>query len=157
MVLEEFYGLQVPKMFFYHLLKLFHLPYMLRPTSNGQRFHSMTKVLDASRQMIKCYQKLREGSVSTLFICDSMDFQVFTATVVLVIGLFSSDPAEQEVEDRGLIDGVRHHFKRLSDRMECVVATQAGQVLEYLTKAGKGCIQIRTRTKRPSPILQECV
>lgn len=141
MPLEALYGQQAVKLHYYHLYKLLHLPYMLK-SSNDRKFeNSRISTLEASREMIKCYQTLRNSSGLAIIICDLMDFQVFSAAIVIVINLLSQSSTRdilQEAEDWKLIHDITKTLKHISRAMECAVAGQAAQLLEYLSMACHG-------------------
>jgi hypothetical protein len=141
MPLEALYGLQSVKLHYYHLYKLLHLPYMLKSSTDRKFENSRISTLEASREMIKCYQTLRNSSGPAIIICDLMDFQVFSGAIVIVINLLSQSytrDVHQEAEDWKLIHGITRTFKHISREMECTVPGQAAQLLEYLSIARHG-------------------
>ncbi|KUJ11630.1 uncharacterized protein LY89DRAFT_654308 [Mollisia scopiformis] len=138
--IEMVYGLQVLKLQFYMLQKVMHQPYMLKSFEDSQYEPSNSAACDASREMIYAYQTLRNHNQMELIICDLMDFQVFTAAVVLVIKhLWGPTPcAFREKGDWELVQSVTASLKKVASRMECNVAGQAFEILEYLTTAYSG-------------------
>ncbi|KAI9739952.1 MAG: hypothetical protein M1818_005008 [Claussenomyces sp. TS43310] len=141
MSLEAVYGLQVSKIFYYHLRKMLHLPYMLKSSVDGEYEGSRVAALESSREIIKCYQVLRGHGGSAFIVCDLMDFQAFTAALVIIIDLLSQVSqynSHEEPRDWELVHSVISHSKMISSRMECNVASQAAQLLEYLSMASRG-------------------
>ncbi|KAL2009381.1 hypothetical protein VTN00DRAFT_7575 [Thermoascus crustaceus] len=142
MSVEDVYSRQIVKIQFYQLYKLLHLPYMLKSSVDRRFESSRIAALEASREMIKCYQALRNSSGPALMICDLIDFEVFSAAMVIVIDLLSSksshSDASQQAEDWELVHGVTRTLKHVSREIECSVAGQAAQLLEYLSMARHG-------------------
>ncbi|KAI4156006.1 MAG: hypothetical protein LQ340_000595 [Diploschistes diacapsis] len=141
MPLEEIYLRQTIKLFCYKLYKMLHLPYMLKSSFESGFEHSRSCALTASREMIKAYQAMRNNSVSAVIMCDLMDFEAFSAAVVLMIGLLSPTSRRddfQDAEDWTLVDGLTKSLRQLSKAMKCRVAEQGAEVLEYLTMAYHG-------------------
>ncbi|KAF4624037.1 hypothetical protein G7Y89_g14136 [Cudoniella acicularis] len=141
MSLEELYHRVVVKMYYHQLCKFLHLPYMLKSSQNRKFENSRISTLEACREMIKCYQTLRGTRGSELMICDVMDFQIFSATIVIVIDLLSrsSTPkTSQDDEDWALVKGVTRCVKWFSQEMGCTVASQSAQLLEYLSTVPDG-------------------
>lgn len=122
---EDVYRRQMVKIQYYQLYKLLHLPYMLRSSVDRRFESSRISALEASREMIKCYQTLRNSSGPALMICDLMDFEVFSAAMVIVIDLLSSQSpsrrdASRQAEDWELVHGVTGTLKHVSDRKSVV-------------------------------------
>jgi hypothetical protein len=141
MPLETIYTQEVVKFLYYNLCKMLHLPYMLKASVEKKFERNRTAALAAARGMIKCYQMLQNSTRSTLIVCDLMDFHVFSAAIVIVIGLLwpsSTRDSHQETSDRELIRDLMKSLKHLSRIMDCSVAGQAAQILEHLLSAHEG-------------------
>ena len=142
MPLHVLYELQVTKLFYHNLRKLTHLPYMLKSSSDRQYEHNRLAALGAAREMITAWQQLRDCSgAETLIICDLMDFEVFTAAIVLVLNLLSEscpDPVHQQASDWGRVHDITLNLQHISREMECNVAGQAATLLEYLSAVHQG-------------------
>jgi hypothetical protein len=137
--LEAAYGITVVKLHYFQLMKILHLPYILTSSSGEQYQTSQVAGLEASRDMVRAYQKFRNGSGSALVLCDLMDFQVMTAAVLLVVNLLSDQhDAANDFEDWDLVNGVNKNLQRLSVAMKCTVAGQAARLLDYLIKSYQG-------------------
>ncbi|MCJ1447539.1 MAG: hypothetical protein MMC23_008050 [Stictis urceolatum] len=141
MGVAEVYGRQVMKIYYCQILKMLHIPYMLK-TSIGTSFeHSRVTAVHASREMYHAYQALRELQQSAGVVCDLMDFQVFSAAIVIVINLISSPSlldTDQVASDWELVQNLIADLDFTSKAMECNVAAQAARLLEYLSMAAHG-------------------
>ncbi|PSS08493.1 hypothetical protein M430DRAFT_109925 [Amorphotheca resinae ATCC 22711] len=141
MSLEALHDQQAVKLIYYQLQKFLHLPYMLKSPVDKRFENSRVLALEASRKMIGCYQTLRNGSGQSIIICDLMDFQVFTAAVTIVINLLSQSSecsVHQQDEDWELVQCTARSLKDVSIKLECAVAGQAAQLLEYLLEVHHG-------------------
>lgn len=142
MPLETLYRLQVAKIYYHNHCKMLHLPYMLKASINRKYEHNRLAALEASRQIISAWQDLRDCCGSEIMImCDLMDFQVFTAAIVLVINLLSPycpDDGHQQARDWDLVHDISRNLDKVSQEMECNVAYQAARLLEHLSAAHHG-------------------
>ncbi|TVY73556.1 Dehydrocurvularin biosynthesis regulator [Lachnellula suecica] len=138
--LYELYGRQSIKIYYYQACRNLHLPYVLQASKDKRYEHNKKAAMNASREMIKAYRTLRSNGGDSIIMCDLMDFQVFSSAVLIVIELISqpSDCIYQEGEDWGLVQNVTQHFDSVAAGMECSVAGQAAQLLEYLSMAHQG-------------------
>ncbi|KAL3471025.1 hypothetical protein BJX99DRAFT_263642 [Aspergillus californicus] len=140
--LAQVFTKQIGKFYYNLLLKNAHIPYMLRGSSKNMGNSSSHAIaLSASREMIEHYHGLRHSPQCELLICDLMDFQVFTAAMVLAINLLSRPverDAQQDIADWSVIYGLAQTLERLARAMTCSVARQAADVLNYLYAAGHG-------------------
>jgi hypothetical protein len=138
--LKELYYRQTFKIYYYQGLKLLHLPYMLKSSTDKKFEHSRNAALESSREMMNSYRNLRSSGESQIVMCDLMDFQAFSSALVMVIGLVSQSPdcIYQEAEDWGLIQSVIRQLQTVASGMECSVANQGAQLLEYLSMARSG-------------------
>jgi hypothetical protein len=134
--LTTIYSLGILKIGFFSGQKMLHLPYMLKSSPDNNYEYSRLQALDAGREMIKGYQAVRQHPELMLTICDLMDFQAFTAAVVLVIDLLNQPSqleTHQEASDWNLVHDVTKSLKLVSEAMECTVAGQAQHLLEHLS------------------------
>lgn len=136
-----FYGIQIMKMYYSIAEKNLHLPYMLKSVVNQKYLLSRNAAVAASRRILECYQAYRGPSGSAFLNCDLMDFNVFSGAITLVIDLLSRDEATdvaQLISDWDSIRSVTRTLKRVSIDIECNVAGQASQLLEYLASVHDG-------------------
>jgi hypothetical protein len=142
MPLEIIYGLQVAKIHYYSHCKMLHLPYMLKSSVDRKYEHNRLAALEAAREAAKTWQDLRDCCGSeTLIICDLMDFQVFTAAIVIVINLLSPscpDNAHDQARDWELVHDISRNLAKVSEEMECNVACQAARLLDHISAAHHG-------------------
>jgi hypothetical protein len=147
--LTAIYSLGILKIEFYAGQKMLHLPYMFKSSPNNNNDnnnyeYSRLQALDACREMIKGYQAVRQHPELKLAICDLMDFQAFTAAVVLVIDLLNQSAkleTHQEASDWDLVHDVTKSLKLVSETMECTVAGQALHLLEHLSTFREGAYE----------------
>ncbi|KAG9236620.1 hypothetical protein BJ875DRAFT_455957 [Amylocarpus encephaloides] len=142
MPFEDLYKIQTAKLYYHSLCKFLHLPYLLQNSPDERYEYSKYVAIKASRDMIEAYQALRNGNEPSQFICDLMDFQIFTAAIVLVINLLSPSGNRLDAGDSGedweRIHAMTENFKSVASTMTCSVAAQAAQLLEYLCSARDG-------------------
>lgn len=140
MSLSELYTRHVIQSLYYQAVMTLHMPYMWKSSEELKFDHNKRAVLEASREMIKSYRMFRSRGGAEIIICDMMDFLVFSAAIVLVIDLLSrsSGCIYQEAEDWGLVQNVTLHLDKVARGVECFVAGQASQLLEYLSMAHEG-------------------
>jgi hypothetical protein len=139
--LGEAYIIQVIRLHYYNISKLLHLPYLFLSLTNKIYEYNRLSALSACRDIIRSYQVLRSNSGLALLICDLMDFQVCSGALVLIINLLSHPSQEREEEassDWDLIHQVIRFQKFLAEGIECRIATQAAQLLEYLSSLHDG-------------------
>jgi hypothetical protein len=117
--------------------KLLHLPFMLQSKADLRYEYSRIAALEASREMIKYYQIMRDPDRPLFTICNLADFQVFTAAMILILDMLgqvlplSTGPASGQAQgDWGIILGIMDVLKRVSKDSLSGVATQAAQILE---------------------------
>lgn len=140
MSLDALYSLQTLKLIYFQHLKILHLPFMLKSNTNKSYEPNRIATLEATRGMISAYRALRDGTGISIVMCDLMDFQVFTAVIVLIINLFArpGDTLEQQAKDWDLVSYTTSTLRKVSEVMDCAVARQASQVLDYLLQAHDG-------------------
>ena len=124
------------------MYKHLHLPFMLKPSIEGNLEHSRATAMASSRQMLRAYDTFRNSSQCAMINCDLMDFHAFSAAIVLVIDLTSnrSGPRDvyQDALDWEMIAQLLKNLQHISQAMDCAVAEQAAQVLDYLIQAHRG-------------------
>lgn len=140
MPVDAVWDMQAMKMHFHHLRKLLHLPYVFSRPNDKRYEYSKTAALEASRDLIKSYHDLRQGSEPAVINCDLLDFQVFTAAVLVVVNLLSGTKRDviQETIDWKVVHDTSNVLKHVSETMSCKVAAQSYQLLDYLSNAYHG-------------------
>jgi hypothetical protein len=142
---------RIQAIFFYHQTKvLLHMPFMLRSSSVDKRYkYSHASALEGARGMIKYYDALRSNQAVGPYICKLIDFQAFTAGMLLLLNLcgYSSQhrggggqeaDLEQDQRDSELIDRIIALLHDAAKEMGGVVAAQSAQALEMLAKVRQG-------------------
>lgn len=90
--------------------------------------------------MILTFQVLRDQDHPALNMCDMIDFQVFTAALVILMDVLRDDGAssdrEQIQNDWDLIHDVIREMKCVAETMVCSVAAQAAQLLQDFVAPG---------------------
>jgi hypothetical protein len=90
------------------------------------------------------YIKMREQTGGRINMCRIIDFQAFTAAVILMLGLLGYRPktgpedSHQEVVDSDLIDTAIEVLRRVRCERENMTAAQCLQALETLVTIGRG-------------------
>ncbi|KAL2039380.1 hypothetical protein N7G274_008048 [Stereocaulon virgatum] len=128
--------------FGHHLMRtLLHLPFMLKAATDPRYSFNKIATLESAREMIRIYQLFRPVEDFGSHICRILDFQVFTAAMILVLnhlGLSQSSCASElrdAEDDRVLVSSVTSILQRASLHAGGKVATQAARALEMLGKA----------------------
>lgn len=134
--LMEFYYREVTKFLYFLLVKFVHLPYMLRSIHDIRYEHSRQSVLDAAREQIRCYVRLRNFPGAEILVCELMDFNVFSAGMALIIGTLympsHAQPLNILTEDGSLIESLIASLRQTALLLDCPVADQGARVLELL-------------------------
>ncbi|KFY49366.1 hypothetical protein V495_00608 [Pseudogymnoascus sp. VKM F-4514 (FW-929)] len=132
--------------FWHHQIKSsLHLPFMLRSATNPQYHNNRIACFTSSREMLRIFHILR-GCACTRFIhyCQVMDFQAFTAAVILILGLLGYQPASQkhdfdeQVDDWHLIDLAVEDLRKAASESDNSVARQSLRSLETIQHARHG-------------------
>ncbi|KAF2801556.1 uncharacterized protein BDZ99DRAFT_403009 [Mytilinidion resinicola] len=120
----------------YHLqtLKYIHLPYSFK---SAQHTESEAQTIDVCRRILHCYQNFRTRNDQTLLlVCDLLDFQAFSAAMVLVIHQFryrNSHMGGPPEYDWNLIHQVTKTLTRITATRDCAVSSQSVDVLTYFS------------------------
>ncbi|EXJ92120.1 hypothetical protein A1O3_00670 [Capronia epimyces CBS 606.96] len=129
---------------------LLHMPFMLRSSADKRYQYSHSAALEGAREMIRIYDALRTNKDVGPFICKLVDFQAFTAAMLLLLNLCgyaqqhrgnSGQPVdlEQDQADSQLIDQAVTLLKHAATEPGGVVAAQSAQALEMLARVRQGC------------------
>jgi hypothetical protein len=138
----QLYAQQATKVQYFLIVKLLHLPFML--SANAGYEYSYTSAVAASRGLIAAYLGLRSCSRGLFVVCESLEFQAFSAGITLLIRLLSPASAgrpgnhDNSDEDWLLIEALTMALQRTASLMRCGVASQAAEVLGLLTQAARG-------------------
>ncbi|RMZ88038.1 hypothetical protein DV736_g4733, partial [Chaetothyriales sp. CBS 134916] len=146
---EDHFDRLQAQMFHYQAKVLLHMPFMLRSSANDKRYHySHSSALDGARHMIRYYDSLRTSPIGP-YICKLIDFQAFTAAMLLLLNLCGYASAnrtsqqhpqdlEQDQHDSELIDLTIALLQDASKELGGAVAAQSVQALELLAQVRQG-------------------
>ncbi|TPX19039.1 uncharacterized protein E0L32_011283 [Thyridium curvatum] len=134
---EELYLRQTVKIQFFMLGKDIHLPFFLVPPEVHDYPLSRTGCLVASREVIISYLDLHRGAGPELAPCGLMDFEAFSAGVVMAIRILRAAVNEIDtfyllLPHRSLLVELVEALRHASTLKECTVAGQAADVLGKL-------------------------
>ncbi|GAM85338.1 hypothetical protein ANO11243_033450 [Dothideomycetidae sp. 11243] len=138
----QLFGQQSTKAQYFLIVKLLHLPFMLSGKAGYE--YSRTSAIASSRGLIAAYLALRGSGRGLFVVCESLEFQAFSAGMTLLIRLLlpaSERKTEGDVnsgEDWPLIEALTMALRRTATLMRCGVANQAAEVLSLLTQAAHG-------------------
>ncbi|KAK3670261.1 hypothetical protein LTR78_009815 [Recurvomyces mirabilis] len=137
----QVFARQATKIQYFLIVKLLHLPFML--SANDGHKYSRTSAAAASRGLIAAYLGLRSCDEGQFTVCESLEFQAFSAGVTLLIRLISNASLRAGSEDVNvrddwaLIEALTTALRRTANLMRCRVASQAAEVLGLLTQAAQ--------------------
>ncbi|PSK34794.1 hypothetical protein B9Z65_1377 [Elsinoe australis] len=124
---------------FHVLLKLLHLPHFVQGMEDENYEYSRRRALSASRSLIRIYQTMRHMVQPAVPISDLMDYEVFTAALILLINLIQQPRELEALQEEDKCDW-QYIFTTISE-LKCVAATtgckvasQGSQVLEDLIR-----------------------
>ncbi|KAK5071724.1 hypothetical protein LTR64_004498 [Lithohypha guttulata] len=147
--IEEHFDRLQAQFFHYQTKVLLHMPFMLRSSSDKLYQYSHATCLDAARHMIRYFDALRGADSVGPHICKLLDFQAFTAAMLLILnicgynshirGTLPQQPdLEQDQEDSALIDRTITLLRVAANEPGGVVASQCAKALEYLGRVRSG-------------------
>jgi len=115
-----------------------HLPFMLQSPSSSEFDFNHAACISGSREVVQVYIKMREFAGGRINLCRVVDFQVFMATVIVILGLLGYRPTSvprnysQEAEDWNLVYRTMEILKEVSAEPDNLIAAQCFQALEVL-------------------------
>jgi hypothetical protein len=121
-----------------------HLPFMLQGPSSSEFECSRTACISNSREVVQVYIRMRELAGGRINLCRLVDFQVFTAAVIVILGLLGYRPTSaprnysQEAEDWNLVYKTMEVLKVVCAEPDSLIATQCLQALEALVSIANG-------------------
>lgn len=139
-VANQTYSQLLPQFWHHQARTLLHLPFMLKATTDRRFEYSKKTTLESAREMIARYRVIRPVQGFGSLVCKLIDFQAFTAAMILVINLLDHyrrnelfDHSEAE-NDQDLIIVTTDILRRASVETDGNVATQAARALEIFSK-----------------------
>ena len=147
--IEEHFDRLQAQFFHYHAKVLLHMPFMLRSSADKLYQYSHTATLEAAREMIKYFDALRGAESVAPHMCKLLDFQAFTAAMLLLLnlcgynshtrGTVQQQPdLEQDQEDSAHIDRTITLLRIAANEPGGVVASQCAKALDMLGKVRTG-------------------
>ncbi|CAL5870236.1 uncharacterized protein PFLUO_LOCUS4471 [Penicillium psychrofluorescens] len=141
MSLSDCWNQQASKLIFFTMLKLVHIPYMLKSAGETKFLHSWDRAMEAARGAATAYTEFRTWPGTGAALCELMDFQGFSGAMVLIVGHLIS-PARATTlakeQDWTLVRDVSLCLRRTVAIMDCAVAAQAVRILDLIDAARHG-------------------
>ena len=140
-VKDQMYSRVIPQFWHYQARTLLHLPFMLKAATDRRYEYNKIAALESAREMLQRYRIFRPAQGFSSTVCKVVDFQVFTAAMVLVLNLLSlsqSSTARDQREaavDEELICSTHDLLHRASLEGDGGVTTQATKALKMFCKA----------------------
>ena len=131
----------LPQFWHHQARALLHLPFMLKATTDRRYGYNKIAALESARGMLNLFHIFRPVQGFGSPACKIMDFQAFTAAMILVLnflGVSSSNPGnevKEADEDRKLVSTTTSIMHDASVERGGGVATQAARALEMFLKA----------------------
>ncbi|KAJ5670446.1 Fungal specific transcription factor [Penicillium maclennaniae] len=141
MPFSDCWNQQASKLIFFTTLKLVHMPYMLKSAGESKFLHSWHRAMEGARGAAKAYTDFKAWPSAGEDLCELMDFQAFSAAMVLIIGHLISParatPLTKE-QDWALVADVSLCLRHTVAIVDCVVAAQAARILDIIDAARHG-------------------
>jgi hypothetical protein len=132
---EEIHEILTFKISFYNLRNLVHLPFVLNSLASSEYQSSAQMALTSSRELIECYEIMRDEERPVLRLCNLIDFQAFIAGMIIVLILLAHHSLPFAIDrDWDILENLIQTLERTSAKMPSGVATQAFRLLRDLTK-----------------------
>lgn len=139
--LIDIYAGQLTKIVYFLCVMMLHMPLMLKASTHRRHEHSRASAQDAARSVITNYLLLRQAADAEYIICEVLDFQVFSAGMILMVNLLRHphlSTQESRVEDLRLLETLAEALNRTASLMHCDVARQGSHVLTLLLHVQRG-------------------
>lgn len=145
------YSQEAAQIFYYSTLKHIHLPFMLKAKTDRRYEHSRLSTMEACRELIRVYLRLRGSPKSESVQCELMDFTMFSSAITMILGILSGSPSTEAslgavsyyAEEYQLIETLIGELRKTDSILECTVARQSAQVLETLVAASYGTYNVQ--------------
>ncbi|KAK0619064.1 hypothetical protein B0T14DRAFT_518492 [Immersiella caudata] len=137
----DIYYRQITKVLYSLSIMMVHIPFILKASTDRKYEHNRISAMNAARDVITNYSLLRQVADAEYIICEVLDFQVFSAGMILLINLFSHPPLsaqENTNEDLRLTEALAETLQRTASLMSCDVARQGSHVLSLLIQVHRG-------------------
>ena len=137
----QIYSRLFPQFWHHQIRALLHLPFMLKASQDSRYEYSRIAALESAREMIVRYQVFRPVQGFESLVCKVIDFQVFTAAMILVLNLLgsrASNPKRNDSEDGrdwDLIISANNMLQHASEATDGSVANQSARALGMFVQA----------------------
>ncbi|KAJ5611410.1 Fungal specific transcription factor [Penicillium lagena] len=141
MSLSDCWNQQASKVIFFTTLKLVHMPCMLKSVGESKFLYSWDRAMEAARGAATAYSEFRTWPGASATLCELMDFQAFSAAMVLIIGhlIFPARATSlAKDQDWALVRDVSLCLRRTVAIMDCAVAAQSVRILDLVDAARHG-------------------
>lgn len=138
---RQMYMRILPRFWHHQTRTLLHLPFMLKAATDRRYEYNKIAALESAREMINLYHVFRPAQGFGSMVCKIIDFQAFTAGMVLVLNLLtissstSARDQQEASEDEELITITTDLLDRVSQETEGGVTTQAARALKMFCKS----------------------
>lgn len=96
---NQMYQRLIPQFWHHQIRTLLHLPFMLKAGQQPQYQYNRLAALESARAMILLYQIFRPVQGFRSLTCKLMDFQIFTAAMLLVLNLLEPSKKKHNEEE----------------------------------------------------------
>lgn len=134
----DLYDRAVAQFFHHQVRTLLHLPFMLKSSADKRFQYSQLAALESSREIIRCYKALRADGGVGPYICKLIDFQAFTAAMLLLLNILGYSQSSihqdiaQEERDSKLVDETIAILHHASTEPSGIIAAQSAKALELI-------------------------
>jgi hypothetical protein len=140
----ESHGDVITYFWHYQAKAYLHMPFMLQCPTDNHFDYNRRVCVTASREIVQVYIRMRELVGGSINLCRIVDFQAFTATVILILGLMGMRPTSapqdlsQDAEGWNLVYKTTDVLRMVASEPGNMVATQCFQALETLVSISNG-------------------
>ena len=128
---SQLYTHYLPQFWHHQARTLLHLPFMLKATTDRRYEYNRIAALESARQMLGLYQIIRLAAGFMSLICKVIDFQAFTAAMVLVLDMLGPKyDMKESALNRSCVSSTTEILQKASMEAGGGVARQAARALE---------------------------
>ena len=126
------------QLWYYQVTSFLQLPFMLKATTDSLFDPSRTACLQATRQLLKIYNTLRQNATLSSYTCKCEDFQGLFASIALMVGLLQYRSQGIEPigtsfdQDLDLLDVTKSNFEFASTQQGGSIAKQGLHIINTL-------------------------
>ncbi|KAF5009516.1 hypothetical protein FDECE_4265 [Fusarium decemcellulare] len=127
-------------LFYFTTNKMLHLPYVRMAAQDKRYAYSRDAAFESAEGMVRAYQNMRVLGDKPMS-CDFLDFVAFSGATILAADLVSQGSLRSVEEEQRLwtlTTGLAGDMRKTAEVLDCPVASQSADVLEYLHAARHG-------------------